>query len=146
MMNISVRISENLTKLLICQLSGQFITTTGQAQANSSHFRKNVITLQMLSLYHGSCLCSSYHSALIVPLSFKYLRQTVTLLMPTNEVWGKVIFFSPVCQSFCSQRGVFPSMQWGCTPWADTTQEIPPGQTPLRQTPPNRHPHPQDGN
>ena len=70
-------------------------------------------------------------------------------LPPTNEVAEENVF-TPVCQSFCSQWGVYPSMQWGVhsstrqspmgrhhppswqTPsWADTSQaDTPPGQTP----------------
>ena len=58
--------------------------------------------------------------------------------------------FTGICQSFCSERGVYPNMHWGRqppphsgqtpswadtpTPWADTP---PPGQsTPLGQIPP----------
>ena len=76
--------------------------------------------------------------------------------------------FTPVCQSFTSQGGVYPSMHWvggvclwtwGCvilvwrgvsasslwgslthtSPWADTpNRQIPPSQTPPRQTPPRQ--------
>ena len=35
----------------------------------------------------------------------------LTFLPPANEVCEGYVF-TPVCQSFCSQEGLHPSMQW----------------------------------
>ena len=51
----------------------------------------------------------------------------LAFLQPANEVWGKVMFFRPVCRSFCSRgrgvpvplhAGIHPRV--GTPPWAGT--------------------------
>ena len=73
---------------------------------------------------------SQFHTnlTLIVNLtlktSFNYRQQT-----KLRE--GNV--FTPVCQSFCSQEGVWPWALWVCLP-------LGPGEGGVWQTPPGRHP------
>ena len=59
--------------------------------------------------------------------------ECIKFLLPANEVWGKVMFYT--CASFCSQGGVYHSMQWSVHPWADT----PLGRHPMSRHPLGRH-------
>ena len=57
----------------------------------------------------------------------------LAFLQPANEVWGKVMFFTPVCRSFCSRgRGVPVPLHAGTHP---PGQVHPPGRYPQAGTP-----------
>ena len=68
------------------------------------------------------------------------MNRPLDLLRPQMKLWKGNVFTS-MCQGFCPRGGggLYPSIHWADTPWADTS----PGQSTLgRHIPLSRHPLP----
>ena len=123
-------ITEPFEEMILCWFNAEPVVLS-QPRLSVAYFTRGTKRTNAMMLSSTSCLCTVN----------SYTVGPVHLLPPANEVWGKVIYFSSMCQEFCSW-GVCLSACWDTTHPPGSRhpcrEQAPPPMS--RQPPGSRHP------